>query len=418
MRNAAVTAAALLLAATTARAADWPKIDGITFANRVGVTVENPSDVQDDAALVHVPIAEIAKVLPGAAPGHVALMDPASPLPPRRDQAQKFFVPFQEGEGNLIFSVALKPHEKRQLYIYASPDKPNMPGFAMGTGYDSRQAYRSFENRYAAFRMETGPGSNTTGMAIDLFGKTKEGVGLRLAELYQQGHDAYHNLQAWGVDTLKVGWGPGLGGIYLYAGDDMGRAKFQTTTVECVYSGPVETKLKVTAPVDVGARRFTATRILTLVADDRSIASDLTVEGADLSNVQVGLALRDLPNCKWAETPDKGIAYMTGDANQPHYKAVGLGCTFPPDEYVKTLTAVPEPKEGGHIYVLKPKTVDGKLTTHHRLATVWDMDGQLPAPVGTPDELVPAFSSWFATYAAHRDHPTVVELGKTVEKAP
>src|SRR5207237_6914464 len=141
--------------------------------------------------------------------GQICVVDPAH-KPAKRDAADEEFVPFQVSDNTLIFSLPLKAHEKKQLHVYTSSQQLNMPGFPMGTGYDSRHAYRSFENRFAAFRMESGPGANTTGLAIDLFGKTREGKGVRLAELYQKGHDSYHTLPYWGGDISKVADGPGL----------------------------------------------------------------------------------------------------------------------------------------------------------------------------------------------------------------
>ena len=129
----------------------------------------------------------------------------------------------------LIFAVPLKPKEKKTLYVYAAQDALSMPGFPPKTAWDSRHAYRSFENNLIAYRMETGPGANTMGFGIDAFGKTKAGKGLRLQEAYEHGHDSYHKLAFWGVDILKVGYGPAIGGIYVISGDasggtaDMGR---------------------------------------------------------------------------------------------------------------------------------------------------------------------------------------------------
>lgn len=395
--------------------ADWPKIEALNFTQRLAITVENPSDVPTGAGLVHIPLAELSKSLPDAKAGQVAVIDPTTPTP-KRDAADQYFVPFQTSNGTLIFSVPLKAHEKKQLFVYTTPDaKAPIPGFAMGTGYDSRHAYRSFENNYAAFRIETGPGSNTTGMSIDLFGKTAAGKGLRLAELYQNGHDSYHELQYWGVDILKVGNGPGLGGIYLYIGDQMGRPAYQTISTECLYSGPVETAIRFSAPVEVAGRKLTVSRVLTLVAEDRSIWDEVTVEG-DVSGVQIGIGVRDLPNCKWVEDPKRGIAFQTGDANQQHYKAVGLGCVFPPDQYVKTLE-LPNKADFGHIYVLTGKAEGGKLVSKHRLGAIWDMDGQLPKPVNTAGELTAPFASWIDAWAAQRDQPVRVEMAGQVETA-
>src|SRR5439155_13291938 len=136
-----------------------------------------------------------------------------------RDRADENFVPFQVNHGVLTFAIPLKENERKHLYIYTSPQRVILPGFPPKTAVDNRHAYRSFENNLMAFRVETGPGANTTGMAIDLFGKSARGKGLRLVELYEQGD--YHHPQYWGVDILKVGTGPGLGGAYIVISDQL-----------------------------------------------------------------------------------------------------------------------------------------------------------------------------------------------------
>lgn len=399
-----------------AEAPQWPKIEGLQFNSRLAITVENPTDFANDAAVVHLSLSDLAKRLPDAKPGQIAVIDPSLPKP-RRDAADEFFIPFQTTENELTFSLPLNAREKRQLLLYTTPVAgAPFPGFPAGTHFDSRKAYRSFENKYAAFRIETGPGANTTGMTIDCFGKTAAGKGLRLTEMYQKGHDAYHNLDYWGVDILKVGNGPGLGGLYLYAAEAVGRPTYQTISTECLYSGPVETAIRFSGPITVAGKRYTVSRVLTLVADDRSIRDTVTVEGDDLAKVQIGIGVRDLPNCKWNEDPARGIGFQTGDANQPHYKAVGLGCLFSPDEYVRTID-LPDKKDPGHVYVLKGKMEDGKLVSRHRLASIWDMDGQLPKPVETAAELTAPFAAFFDQWSADRDAPIKVTLGERAETA-
>lgn len=406
-----------------AEAADWPKLEGLPFSQRLSVTVENTSDAALPAALVHLPLADLAKLLPDAKPGQLAVTDSAPVTPkPKRDAADANFIPSQESDNTLIFSVALQPHEKKSLFIYTTPAPAGLPGFATGTGYDSRHAYRSFENRYAAFRIETGPGSNTTGMAIDLFGKTRAGIGLRLAELYQQGHDAYHNLQYWGVDILKVDKGPGLAGLYVFSGDptstDAGvRPPYAAIQSTCLYSGPVETKLQFTAPVEVAGKKYTVTRHLTLVANDRSLRDDVTISGDGAESLTLGVGLRDLPNCTWSEDPKAGTAFQAGDANQPHYKAVALGLAFDPKSYLKTLD-LPDKKDFGHVYLLKLLPTPKGGESHHRLLDLWDMDGQLPAPVSTAAELQAPMQAFLSTYTAERDHPLQLTLAPSAESRP
>jgi len=385
---------------STTHAAAWFELEGTgtSFTQRVMVTIENPADVPTEAALVHLPLNELRSTLPDAKDGQVAVVDPTTKKA-HREQADKNFVPFQVSNDTLIFAVPLKAHESKQLFIYTSPQHAILPGFPAKTGYDSRHAYRSFENNLMAFRMETGPGANTTGMAVDLFGKSKKGQGLRLVEIYEQGD--YHHPQTWGVDILKVGSGPGSAGAYVIAGDEMGRPAADQTNVNCVYSGPVETLIRATAPVKIGDRTVTLVRNLTLVADDRSIHDTIEIQGDNLQGLQLGLGIRDLPNPTWREVPDKGYTMITGDNNQPGCKVVGMSAVFSPSLYVKTID-LPDKKNGGHVYVLNTQK------TEHRIASIWDGDGQ----INNAADLEKTLQRW----SDLRDHPIKIEVAKEAEK--
>ena len=106
--------------------------------------------------------------------------------------------------------------------------------------------------------------------------------------------------------------------------------------------------------------------------------------------------------------------FQTGDANQPNYKAVGLGALFDPSEYVKTID-LPKGDNAGHLYVLKGKADGGKISSKHRLAEIWDMDGQLEKPVDKAEQLHAPFKQWFETWAAERDHPVKVDVASQSE---
>ncbi len=395
--------------------ADWFELKEFgPVTQRLAVTIENPSDAPISAALVHLPLADLPKTLPDAKDGQLCVVGDAPAKKPKREEANEWFVPFQISDNTLIFSLPLQPHEKKQIYLYTAPARLNLPGFPAGTAYDSRQAYRSFENRYAAFRMETGPGANPTGMAIDLWGKTKAGAGLHLVEAYQG--EKYHLPSYWGEDILGVGKSAGLGGVSLLIGDQIARATGTTTFIDCLYQGPVETKLRVTAPIDVAGKKYNVTRYLTIIAEDRSLRDELIVAGDDLEDIRIGIGLRDLPNCIWHEHPDKGYAYQTGDANQPNYKAVGMGCTFYPGEFIKTIdTGALDKATPGHLYVLKGTLGSNALFSRHRLASIWDLDGQLPKSVSTAPELDETFESWFVNWSAERDNPIKIDIASQAE---
>jgi hypothetical protein len=399
----------LLVALTgTTFAADWPDIEGMNFTHRVAVTLENPADVNDESALVHLSLAELKKVFPDASiQRQIAVIDSAAP-PAKRERADENFVQFQIDEGQLIFAMPLAPHEKKQLYIYESKTDLNLPGFPAQTAWDNRHAYRSFENIFMAFRCETGPGANTTGFAIDMFGKSKAGRGLRLVEIYEQ--NDYHHPQTWGVDILKVGSSPGLGGAYVYAGEKSGRPNPTDTYLDCVYQGPVETLLRGVAYFEVAGRKIQLRRELSVVANDRSVHDHIAVVADKLDDLQIGIGLRNLPDEKWAEDPKSGYAMVTGKNNQPGCKSIGLSAVFDPSAYVKTIDLADE-KDGGHVYVVKGHVEAGAfLVSDHRFTGIWDGDGD----VNNPKDLEKTLQRW----AKLREMPVKVEVGKKLEAKP
>jgi hypothetical protein len=391
-------------------AKDWLKIDGLSpLTQRLSIVAENPSNVDNDSALLHIKLANLSSLLPDARAGQIVVVDPASTQKPKRERADEYFVPFQIDDGVLAFAVPLKANEKKPLFIYTAPSQLNLPGFPRKTGWDNRFAYRSFENNLMGFRMETGPGANTTGMAIDLFGKTAKGKGVRLQEIYETGHDSYHNLQYWGIDCLKLGSSPGVGGLYVSVGDKLGRPDSATTFVQCLHSGPVETKLRVTGPVEVAGKKFRLTRLLTLWADERGIDDVVTLEGDDLSDASVGICLRNLPNEAWIEKPADGYVLNHGDHNQPNYKSVGFGMAFvPPTEC--QIIQLHDQVNGGHVYVLKPAAPGNARVSHHHLAAIWDGDGQINNPAD--------FEKYLQRHATLLLNPATVNLSNHVENGP
>lgn len=381
---------------------------------RVAITIENPANVLVEAALVHLSLKDLQRALPDAKAGHLCVVDPETKSA-RRDATDQNFVPFQVSNDTLIFALPLKAHESKQVFIYTSPEKLNLPGFPPKTAYDDRHAYRSFENNLIAYRMETGPGANTTGMGIDAFGKTAKGRGLRLVEAYESGHDSYHKLSYWGIDILKVGYGPAIGGLYVIAGDALGRPQFQTTYVECIYSGPVETVVHMSAPVDVAGRKVLAERTLTLVGDDRTIRDQVRIAGDNLDGLQLGIGIRDLPNNSWTEKADAGYAMCTGDANQSGYKSVAIGAVFPKSGFSKVIPVEDDKNKpgygnGGHVYVLNVKPEHGAITASNRLTMIWDGDGD----INNAGDLEKALARW----AAQRDNPIHVHVGEKAESKP
>src|SRR5437773_11776557 len=120
MRNITLLlgAVAMLFSSAWCRAADWFELkDFGPVTQRIAVTVENPADVPVEAALVHLPLAEVQKVLPDAKTDQLCVVDPDH-KPARRDAADLEFVPHQVSNDTLIFAVALPAHGKKLVHIY------------------------------------------------------------------------------------------------------------------------------------------------------------------------------------------------------------------------------------------------------------------------------------------------------------
>jgi hypothetical protein len=410
----------MLVLSVSVRAADeakWFELkDFGPLTQRVAVAVSNPADVAVEAALVHIPMADLQKVMPDAKADQVCIVDPQH-KPAKRDAADLEFVPHQVSQDTLIFAVPLKAGEKKTVHVYTAPQHLNMPGFPPKTAWDNRHAYRSFENNIIAYRMETGPGANTMGLGIDSFGKTEKGRGLRLVEAYEHGHDSYHKLSYWGVDILKVGYGPAIGGMYVVASDgQMGRPQFATSVVECLYQGPVETLVRCAAPVEVAGRKTNVTRMLTLVGDDRTIRDQLKVEGDNLEGLQIAVAIRDLPNGTWIEKSDPGYAISSGDSNQPEsgYTSVAISAVLPKSGFEKVIElkdekgAKPGFGDAGHAYLLKRELDGNALAARSRLTMIWNGDSE----ISKMDELDKACQRW----CAQRDNPITFQVAAESEK--
>jgi hypothetical protein len=130
--------------------------------------------------------------------------------------------------------------------------------------------------------------------------------------------------------------------------------------------------LDIEGPVEVSGKKLTVHRRVTLWADERGIDDQVRVSGENLEGLNIGIALRNLPNEKWTENTSEGYAMVNGDNNQPGYKSDGLGVVFDPSRFDRVININDE--QGGHVYVLKGH---GPLASHQHLAAIWDGDGQI-----------------------------------------
>lgn len=354
-----------------ARAADWFKLGETDFVARQSVLVENPGNVDDPAVSVHLKLLDLGEAMPAATKDTVAVADEMHAI-----------VPFQVSGDQLIFVTPVKAHETKKFYVYAAKDPVQVPKFPAMTGTDSREAWRSFENEFTAFRVEVGDKAKTTGLAIDIFGKTAEGRGAQLKNIYASD---YHKRQPWGIDVMKVGHGPGLGGVYLRTPDGtIGRTKAETTDFKVLYEGPVETSVQVSGPVEIGEKKFQVYRVIDMRAGERTLIDMVVVDGdpKDLKDLKIGIGLRNLPNEQVTSNADAGYATVVGDGNQEGTEKLGLGVAFDAQEYVAPPTAMADPKDGGVVYFLTPHSDNGdakgdekSVHVHDRLAAYWDGDG-------------------------------------------
>ncbi len=384
---------------SAAHAADWFHLGDAQFAARVPMTIENPSDADNPAVFVSVGMLKLGEMMPDASKQNVCVTDDADEIVP-------FQVRKMEKE-HLEFVVPVKAKSTKTVYVYASKDPIKVPKFEPKTSTDIRQAYRNFENEFTAFRMEVGPGANTTGMAIDLFGKTRAGQGVQLKNIYKS---EYHHRQPWGIDILKVGLGPGLGGCYIVLGDKLGRTDRYTTDFKVLYEGPVVSTVQAAGPAEVDGKKFTITRTVKCLANDRALLDQVEVKADnadDLNDVKIGLGLRDLPKQTWTEKPDAGYAFVAGDGNQAGTKKLGLGVAFDPASYVK-MQEITDKNNGGHIYVLTPQNNNGTLRITDRLLAYWDGDGWINNPQ--------QFESALEGYGKTMNSPPQIHVATDAEK--
>jgi hypothetical protein len=375
----ALAFAALVSIFSPAHAADWFKLGDSEFASRLKVTIENPGDADKPAVLVTMPLDKLGEAMPAATASTIAVADQTHTI-----------VPFQISKidkESLVFVVPVPAHGSNTVYVYASKEPLNVPKFAAMTGADVREAYRSFENEFMAFRMEVGEKAKTTGLAVDMFGKTKAGHGAQLKTIYAS---EYHQRQPWGIDILKVGSGPGLGGAYVVMGDTLGRTSAPTTDFKVLFEGPIATRVQASGPVEVNGKKFTITRTLTCLAGDRALDDVVEVKGDDAKEIKIGLGLRDLPNNSWIEKADAGYCFVHGDGNQAGTEKLGLGIAFDPATYDST-RQIEDKSNGGRIYIFTPEpTAHGGVRLSDRLLAYWDGDGW----INNPDDFEKALAQY------------------------
>src|SRR3954467_14713268 len=158
MRSRFLTILSILLMLTgTARAADWFRLGNSEFAARVPVTINNPGEADDPAVFVSIDLTNLSEIMPEASANTVAVADETHQIVPFQISTMK--------KSHLQFVLPVKAHTKRTVYVYAAKDPIQIPRFEPRTSTDIREAYRSFENEFQAFRIEIGDKAKTTGLA-------------------------------------------------------------------------------------------------------------------------------------------------------------------------------------------------------------------------------------------------------------
>ena len=374
----------LLLVALGTRASlaadEWHTLGNYHWDSRVSLVIENPSSHRLASLYLPLALRDLTAHLPGAKAGHVAVVDPKAGSARVGDSCGALF-PFQVSRDNVVLLLSFEPKERKRLYLYSSREPVPTPVFEKKTATDVREAFRSFESNLMGFRMEVGPRANTTGMAIDVFGKTTKGKGLQLRRFYgflrDQNPITYHQPSPWGMDILKVGTSPGLGGLYLFADGKTARPDAKETEWKVVTEGPILTTIHAKAPVRIGKRNVTVARSITLMADDRRLMDFVQIQGKqqDLDGVLLGVGLRNLPEEKWTQNTDLGYALVSGAGTEQGTKEIGLGMVFEPKAYVRTETV--DGQHGAHIIVLKPQETPIGFVSRHLLEAYWDKDPEI-----------------------------------------
>lgn len=410
---------------STVRAADWYRYGDVQFPERRAITIANDTDATVNGFAVRVNLAEL-KVSPDAA-GTAVVVD-AEAKPALAGEAGGAMIPHQvpPRTNTLSFSISLPPRQKKTVWLYTTTQPINGVGlFAPQTSAHVLEAWRSFENNKTAFRIEVGPGAKTTGLTVDLFGKTAAGqkAGAILAsQIYKCD---YHKLQPWGIDILKVGSSPGLGGVYVIDGQAIGRTSAESTQFDILEEGPILTRVRAHGPVEINGRKLDVARTMTLTADDRGIddvveitlqpppkeekpsTAPSTKPAPTLDGLLVGMGLRNLPNETWAEDAKAGYALVDGDGNQDGTQHLGLGFAFIGEAFVRA-QPIDDKVNGGKIFILKPTAGDKVLTSRHHLGGYWNGDGE----VKSKEQMVKVLADW----ATILKQPPKVEIGKPEHK--
>jgi hypothetical protein len=419
-------------------AADWYKLGDTTFPERRAVTVTNETDAPAPGTAVIIKLNDL-KVSDDAR-GVAVIVDPgAAPALPDESGGAVVSHQVNPATATLIFSCSLEPRQSRTYFLYTTSQAIRNVPLKHQTSTDIREAWRSFENNLMAFRIEIGKAAKTTGLTIDLFGKTAQGQseGAILKKIYASD---YHQLQPWGIDILKVGSSPGLGGVYVFDGDASARTSAETTEFTVLEEGPVQTRVRAHGPAELKGRKLDVARTLTLTADDRGIddvvevklipppppiasparpaTASATKPAPTLDGLLIGIGLRNLPNETWTQNEKQGYAFVDGDGNQAGTDHLGLGFVFAPSQYVRT-TVIDDKTNGGHIVLLdhrrplrhipfsashpEPPMPLTSITSHHHLAAYWNGDGQ----ISTKD----AFEQYLKSAAVILQQPPKVEIG-------
>lgn len=346
-----------------ASADDWYEMGNYPLTRRMALTIENPYPGNIPGMSVTISLEDLQKKLPGLRDDNFIIADSSGLLP------------FQKLEGNIIFRLPLKANEKKSIYIYASDTPLPPPAFEKKTAVDNRLQYRSFENNLMAFRTEVGPHANTSGLAVDLFGKTKEGKGLQLRRFYELD---YHRLWKWGMDIMHIGPSPGMGGLRVfYKGKILPMEDKKSDCVK-METGSLVSSITLTVPLKADGKVAELTRKLTVFADFRAIRDEVEIKGlpdAYLKDISIGIGLRNFKNETWKEVPEKGYAYECGTGNQPGVEKTGLGLVFRPESYIRTDFVGGD--DGGHFVIIHPSVENGKILSNHWLAAYWDKDGEI-----------------------------------------
>lgn len=232
--------------------------------------------------------------------------------------------------------------------------------------------------------------------AVDVFGKKVNEPTLQKAGL--DGFDSYHEMQAWGMDVLKVAKSLGVGSIGYFNGKSAVRVEL-TDSVESriVENGDVYSSIQTNYyGWNTGNTKTSLSSRLSIHAGTRLTQNNLTLS-RELDNLCTGLIKDPKGKLFTKQGADKSFGYIATYGKQSlNDDNLGIAVFFKTSDFIEFAS-----DEFSHIVKLKP--TGGHLTYY--FAAAWEGE---PNGIKTEAE----FLSWLDKVAKELASPVVVDKVK------